>query len=204
MLYPAGFEDIERVNTISDLSPHSMNKILTPEGIIQKTFNTQVGDTFTFEFGQRYNVPVDQIATWVATANGQVVAEGSYPVKGTEFTIRLIFATSEAPHIPTDEELNAGVYRYLDSMNLKLDGATNKIDGGVGRIEGTLGVFSNWAGVALIVTVLQVPTTIMMWQVRNSMKPKKDHGLGYVNKMNDPKPPDDKPAQPVQKRRFWA
>jgi|GEM_PF-4439969 len=162
MRFPAGVEHIQEVRSISGSSAYTMfDEVNTQPGIVAKRFTTASLDTFTITIGQKYNTPMDQVAEFVIRSgdNAEITWSRTLAIKGLDFQQTFEITTMPVPHIPTAEELNAGVYTRMDQLDNKVSGISGNLKNlneGLGNTSLTLQGFGGIAILVIVVVVIDI------------------------------------------------
>src|SRR6185503_10322433 len=154
------------VRSISGSSAYTMfDEVNTQPGIVAKRFTTASLDTFTITIGQKYNTPMDQVAEFVIRSgeNAEITWSRTLAIKGLDFQQTFEITTMPVPHIPTAEELNAGVYTRMDQLDSKVSGISGNLKNlneGLGNtsitLQGATGIQFILAGVSALGIVVLI------------------------------------------------
>ena len=216
MRFPAGVEHIQEVRSISGSSAYTMfDEVNTQPGIVAKRFTTASLDTFTITIGQKYNTPMDQVAEFVIRSgdNAEITWSRTLAIKGLEFQQTFEITTMPVPHIPTAEELNAGVYTRMDQLDNRVSGISGNLKNlneGLGNTSITLQGFSGVAILVMIFVVIDIALRSADRLINRVSKHNDRQAIAYSaygtksSTLSQPKlPPKEDTIEPEKKKHFW-
>lgn len=193
--YPAGLELKPSALAGSQASVFNLNNYVnTPApGFVTTEFSTGVADSFTVNIGQRYEFPINQVAIWEVFSNEEKVQSGIIPITTDNFFVTFNFITSPAPHIPTAEELNSGVYERIADVKAEVV-KNNDVTGALGdSLQNTSLTLQGFIGIAIIlVLILILEMLVLIWHGRVTRSRVGDNNQQYVRHQLT------KPAQPPE------